>query len=107
VSKAVLVWVAYVPLSVAMLFAFAEALHLWLLWPHAAGTAVFVLLYVLGPLGGVVIGVIGFFGAFNDWGLAWWQAFALSAAFVFLGFFAMAFSGVLGRLGRRTGTPRG
>jgi hypothetical protein len=104
--NAVLVWIAYAPLSLAMLFAFVEALNLWLGWPAAAAAALFALFYVLGPLGGVVIGMIGFFGAFRGWGLEWWQAFALSAAFVALGFFAMAFSGVLGRLGRRTGTPR-
>jgi hypothetical protein len=101
-----LVWLVYVPLSVAMLLAFVEALELWLLWPPVASGALFALLWVLGPLGGVVSGVIGFFGAHQGWLLPWWQAALLAGAFVVVGFFAMAFSGVLGVFGRRTGSPR-
>jgi hypothetical protein len=101
-----LVWIAYAALSIAMLLAFVEAVELWLLWPALGGGALFALLWVLGPLGGVVIGAVGFFGAHQGWGWPWWQAAALAGAFVVVGFFAMAFSGILGRLGRRTGTPR-
>jgi hypothetical protein len=89
-----------------MLLAVVEALELWLLWPPVASVPVFALLWVLGPLGSVLIAPVGFFGAFQGWGWAWWQALALAGGFVVLGFFAQAFSGILGLIGRRTGRLR-
>jgi len=62
-----IVWILYGPLSLVVLLAFVEALELWLRWHELASGAIFALLWLLGPLGGVLIAPVAFFGAFEGW----------------------------------------
>lgn len=89
------IFVTYLALSVVQLVAFMEGLDTWLGFGNIASVAIFVVAFMLGPIGGIAIAVVGFMGATNGWGWEWWQAALLCFPFVILSFLSMGTSSIL------------
>lgn len=80
--------------ALVQFFAFADGMRSY----FGVGPLVFGLVFTvclfLGPLGGLVMSVVGFYGATNVWGWPWWQALLLVAPGLVLSFFAAGISGL-------------
>ena len=84
----------YLALGIVQLFAFMEGLDVWLGLGFWLSVVAFVIVFMLGSFGGLIVAVVGFFGAMEGWGWEWWQAALLSFPFAILGFLAMGVSTV-------------
>lgn len=70
-----LIWFALMlVLGVFQLAAFQAGLHEWLGLHSLLSIIVGGVALMMGPLGGLAVAVVGFFGAMQAWDWEWWQA---------------------------------
>ena len=72
-------FVLWLVFAVAQFFAFGDGARDWWHFGRLGLGISFVVCLVLGPLGGLVMAVVGFHGATAVWGWPWWQALLLVA----------------------------
>lgn len=89
-------FVLWLVFAVAQFFAFSDGARDWWHFGTIGIALTFVVCLVLGPLGGLVMAVVGFHGATAVWGWPWWQALLLVAPGLVFSVIATGVSGLGG-----------
>lgn len=70
-----LIWFALMlVLGLFQLAAFQAGLHEWWGLNSVMSVIIGVVALMMGPMGGLAVAVVGFFGAMQAWDWEWWQA---------------------------------
>ncbi len=92
-----LIWsVLMLALGIMQLVAFQAGLQEWLDLHWLVAVVIGIVALMLGPIGGLVVAIVGFFGAMEAWHWEWWQAGLLCFPSFVLFVVIMAVNGAAG-----------